>query len=528
MKKFIIHILVCLPIGMIAQESLGDAKIKSDYIKHSSSNFEIAYLENNKVVFSIANEGFTYYRDALNSKNFSGQDRWENTDNENLLSVGELVEDNKANLNEGMVTYSKDRKTVFFSVNRKLKNKKRKNEHEVKIKRSVNLQLFRASVNENGEWVNLEMLPFNSNQYSNGQPVLNYDDTKLYFVSDGPESLGRTDIFVVDLHENGTYGEPVNLGPKINSIDREIFPFIDKDNLLYFSSDNQNKRGVLDAFASRIFDNTVSIPIKLNGPLNIDKDDFTYNIDNGEQIEYLASSRKSVKQVDDIYALIDSSPINIECEQEISGIVKNVDTHELLANVQIMLFDKNNEKLLSLQSNESDGSFNFQQSCNTSYKLKGYLDGFLIGEQDITTVNDLNSEPMQIVINMSMEPSMEIELSEDLLRAEEKEVMQREINLAKTNQIDNSNDDANLYSHYNFDSDTKVYTVQIGAFQGNVQTDKLIKLSSVYNHLYQDGFNRYYSGVFESYSEAKSHMKHLMKDGYNDAFIVGLKGEKRY
>jgi hypothetical protein len=49
----------------------------------------------------------------------------------------------------------------------------------------------------------------------------------------------------------------------------------------------------------------------------------------------------------------------------------------------------------------------------------------------------------------------------------------------------------------------------------------------MFNHLYNDGFNRYYSGVFESYAEAVNYLKLMKKDGYDDAFVVGLKGEKR-
>ena len=49
------------------------------------------------------------------------------------------------------------------------------------------------------------MLPFNSEDYSTGHPMLNRVDSKLYFVSDRPESLGKTDIFVVDVYEDGTY-----------------------------------------------------------------------------------------------------------------------------------------------------------------------------------------------------------------------------------------------------------------------------------------------------------------------------------
>ncbi len=450
------------------------------------------------------------------------------TEDDWLLIKENLLKDSKSYLGKGMVSFSKDGKSVFFSVNRKIKHRKRKNKKEVKTKRSVNLQLFTASINETSEWVNIEMVPSNSNHFSTGQRTLNQDDTKLYFVSDGPESLGRTDIFVVDLYKDGTYGKPMNLGAKINSSEREIFPFMDRDNLLLFSSDVYNGRGELDVFASKVFDNTLSTPVKLKGSVNIEKDDFAYNIDDEKHIEYFLSNRQVGKGIDDIYAFIDSSPINIECQQEISGVVKNVDTHELLPNVQIMLFDKNDKKLLSFLSNEMDASFSFKQSCNTTYKLKGYLEGYLIGELDIKTVNDLNAEPLEIIMNLSADPGMEIDLIVEEPESRDAEVLQVAVSTVVPAQLTRSNKDAKLSSNYNFNSDSKIYTVQIGAFLRNAQTDKYVNLTSLFNHLYDDGFNRYYSGIFESYAEAVNYMKLIKKDGYNDAFVVGLKGEKRF
>ncbi|MFV1984960.1 MAG: SPOR domain-containing protein, partial [Thiohalomonadales bacterium] len=175
-----------------------------------------------------------------------------------------------------------------------------------------------------------------------------------------------------------------------------------------------------------------------------------------------------------------------------------------------ILFDKNNNKLLSFHSNEMDASFSFKQSCNTTYHLKGYSEGYLIGELDLKTVNDLNAAPLEIVMNMSLDPSKESDLVVDVT----------ETNVTEGIQV--------LNSYYNFNSDNLVYTVQIGAFQGKAQTDKFVKLSSLFNYLYNDGFNRYYSGVFESHLEAVNYIKLLKKAGYIDAFIVGLKGKQRF
>jgi len=73
-----------------------------------------------------------------------------------------------------------------------------------------------------------------------------------------------------------------------------------------------------------------------------------------------------------------------------------------------------------------------------------------------------------------------------------------------------------------------VYTVQIGAFHGNAEKDKYIQLSSMFNHVYKDGYNRYFSGIFESHEEASNYKELLKKNGFKDSFVVGLLGETRF
>jgi hypothetical protein len=84
-----------------------------------------------------------------------------------------------------------------------------------------------------------------------------------------------------------------------------------------------------------------------------------------------------------------------------------------------------------------------------------------------------------------------------------------------------------LFTNYNFYDGDHVYTVQIGAFHGKVQTAKYSKLTNLFHHQYNDGFSRYYAGIFETSSEARNYMKLMKKKGFNDAFVVGLNGKDR-
>lgn len=527
MKKIIILLLVFVSIGIFAQDSQSVYDLKIDNFNNSYTILGSTLVKNDNAVFYSTKMGLAYNLNENTSKIFLAEPDNEVSKDDRTILDKKSFEIGDFKIQEGMVSFTKDRKTVFFSANRKIKNGKKKSKREAKIKSSINLQIFKARVDENGDWVNLEMLPFNSNRFSTGQPALNQDDSKLYFVSDGPQSLGRTDIYVVDLFEDGTYGKPINLGPKINSKGREIFPFINKENLLYFSSDRSNAKGDLDVFACKIFDNTISKPIKLKGTFNIIKDNLSYNLENKNHSGYILSSNQAGKEVDDIYAFIDSSKIDFKCYQEITGVVKNGITNELLPNVQIMLFDNNN-KMTSFLSGETDASFSFEQTCNTSFKLKGYLEGYLMGEIDVKSVNDLNAELVEIVMYMHVDPNSEIRLMTNSLELEDKEEVQHGISRVEKSGFEENIKKPNTSSFYDFNSSDQVYTVQIGAFLQNAQIDKYNNLTSIFNHLYDDGFNRYYSGIFMTYEEAGNYLKLMQKDGYQDAFVVGLKGGKRF
>jgi hypothetical protein len=331
----------------------------------------------------------------------------ENTDasDDDMFKVNDmLLADPDFDIQENMISYTKDQKTVFFSANKKIKAKKG-DVSDIKIIKSVQLQMFKANVKENGEWVNLEMLPFNGKSHSTGHPALNKDDTKLYFVSDGPESTGKTDIFVVDLFEDGTYSKPENLGSKINSEEREVFPFIDDSSVLYFASDIETEGDELNVFASEVIDNEPSSPIKLDVQATASKED------------YIAA-------------------------------FKEVDVEALLAEKEANLRDL--EILLEAES-------------------------------------------------LAVITRVEETIAEDMTGAA-----------------------------YDFKSENVVYTVQIGAFMENVKTDTYEDSSGLFNHRYDDGYNRFYSGVFQSQKEAKAHLEQMKKDGHDDAFVLGLEGKKRF
>lgn len=371
MKKLMTMMLALVPFGIMAQSSQ-DSYASADDIFNS------------------------FYAEL-------GSDPVEEISDDGLVKINDLLlADPDFDIQEDMIAYTRDQKTVYFSANRKIKEKNA----DVKIKKSVQLQLFKADVTESGEWMNLEMMSFNGKKHSTGYPALNDDDSVLYFVSDGPLSTGKTDILAVDLFDDGTYSEPKNLGNKINSLEREILPVVDNSNVLYFASDVESEGEELNVFASKVIDKEPTAPIKLDVEAN------------GSKEAYIAAFR----EVD---------PETIRLAEEAAN----------LRDLEILLEAENIAEIERIEE--------------------------VMGE-------DLAGEA------------------------------------------------------YNFESNSVIYTVQIGAFVEKVKTGNYDESSGLFNYRYDDGYNRFYSGVFTTVEEANAHMMQMKNDGYRDAFVLGLEGSKRF
>ncbi len=255
---------------------------------------------------------------------------------------------------ESSAVITKDGKYMYFTrVNfdgRKLKRDK---------KETVNLKIYRAE-NVNGSWTDIEELPFNSDDYSVGHPALSVDEKTLYFVSNMPSSIGKTDIFKVAITPEG-YGEPENLGKSVNTKEKEMFPFISDENILFFSSDGHRGLGLLDIFQTKIYDDgTFSKVVNLNFPFNSKRDDFSFYVNNTGKKGFFTSNRSKGKGDDDIYSFyISDLPEDEKCYQSVKGIVTNSITKKPIPNTVVKLIDKLSGTVINESLTDSRGLYSF-------------------------------------------------------------------------------------------------------------------------------------------------------------------------
>jgi outer membrane protein OmpA-like peptidoglycan-associated protein len=97
------------------------------------------------------------------------------------------------------------------------------------------LQIFMSKRNLTGKWQFPTYVTFSNIEHNFTTPFITQDGSKLYFSSDLPGGFGGYDIYVSLREEDGSWGTPLNLGAKVNSVQNDVYPAYYNNNL-YFSS----------------------------------------------------------------------------------------------------------------------------------------------------------------------------------------------------------------------------------------------------------------------------------------------------
>lgn len=307
---------------------------------------------------------------------------------------------------ESSSVFNKAGNVVYFTRN---------NYTDKKLKRdqagTINLKLYR-SFRESGKWTIPVELPFNSDEYSVAHPALSTDEKTLYFSSNMPGTIGLSDIWSVSIQDDGSYGEPQNLGNTINTEGRENFPFVADNNRLFFSSDGHIGLGGLDVYVARILNNkTYGKAYNAGKPVNSSADDFSLILDNNSGIGYFASNRKGGLGNDDIYKFIREQELLIDCNQTIRGITRDLKTDEVIANAKILLRNADNN-VIDEAISDPEGNFIFKGiECNTNYTIRSEKETFQPAEVIITTDADQERE---VIRDLYLKQQQEVLTGNDL------------------------------------------------------------------------------------------------------------------
>ena len=340
------------------------------------SEFAPSYYKEGVIFSSDRDTGnLAKYRHTWNSQDFLDLYKVDESD----FSIGvvkKLGAELNTRLHESTSTVTKDGNTIYFTRNNFKSGKYVKDENGV-----IRLKIFKATLVDD-VWTNIEELPFNSDSYSIAHPALSSDEKTMYFASDMPGTHGESDIFKIAINEDGSFGTPINLGNKINTEARETFPFVSSKEVLYFSSDGHPGLGGLDIFATKIIKEgqAQGIIANIGAPANSKTDDFTFIFDEDSKTGYLASNRAEGQGADDIYSFVEDIPLLLECEQKITGTVRDKISNEILAGATVKVINKDNEEVTTVTT-DAEGNYELLVDCNEVNFIRALIKGYVPSEE---------------------------------------------------------------------------------------------------------------------------------------------------
>ena len=337
--------------------------VETTKINTEQSDFSSAFFGKGKLVYSS-----TYQASGQRDYEWTGEPFLDlyiaDIGEEGQLENTQQIEgDINTAFHESSAVFTKDLKTVYFTRNNYKNGKKRSDR-----KNTVRLKLMKANVDDDGNWSDVEELPFNNDNYSVAHPALSLDGKKLFFASDMPGTTGESDLWYVDIYKDGSYGDPINLGQKVNTEGRESFPYIADDGTLYFTSDALLGFGGFDVFKAELSDSGIARdPENMGLPINSAGDDFGFLIQTETNTGYISSNRDGNRgsASDQIYYFKPS-----KCVVEITGIVTDSKTGNLMPGATVKLLDMG-MNIISEQIVQQDARYSFPEEveCGQVYYL---------------------------------------------------------------------------------------------------------------------------------------------------------------
>ena len=243
----------------------------------------------------------------------------------------------------------------------------------------VNCKVLLAK-KKGSNWGDPEEIPLVPDSITAGHPTLSKDMLTLYFASNLDGGYGGKDIWkVTKASKRAEWGEPVNLGPEVNTAGHEVFPYIHEDGSLYFSSNGHIGMGGLDIFHALYKDNSWGNVENMKYPISSAGDDFSIIFEGTNNRGYFTSDRKGGKGGDDIYQFM--SP---QLTFTLQGVVIDVDTREIIVGAKVIMTgdDGTSEEQLT----DEVGSYFFQLKVNTNYDITASFPKYLSDNGKTTTV----------------------------------------------------------------------------------------------------------------------------------------------
>lgn len=307
-----------------------------------------------------------------------------------------LSQNINSSLNEGTCTISADgRRLIFTSC--------------VGRQSYGSCDLY-ESIKTGEEWsVPKNLGPLVNSAEWESQPSLSADGRTLYFVSDRKGGLGRRDIWVSELDDNGNWTRARNLGAPINTVADEVSPFIHVNNrTLYFASNGHAGFGGFDIFFSEKTAAGWSVPVNLGKPLNNHEDQFSLYVTPDGLRGYYSHEETTPQGVRGriyTFTLPEDKQVKYVSSYVFGTVTDKLTGRPLRARIE--LFDLNkNERISFVESDSVTGRYLMVLTRGSEYALYVNSEGYLFQSLNFNYahLDSLGSIPEPVEQNIILEP----------------------------------------------------------------------------------------------------------------------------
>ena len=255
---------------------------------------------------------------------------------------------------------------------------------------ALGAELF-ASSQLRGSWSEPIKIQLAGDSLTAAHPALSRDGSVLYFVSDMPGGFGGKDIWKAE-KEGGSFSNPVNLGPEINTPGDEMFPYVRDNGELYFASNYHPGMGGLDLFKAVQNEDKSWTVENMGYPMNSPGDDFGIAFVDGENRGMFTSNRKGSRG-DDIYEFMVPPKIF-----RVEGEVFDRQTGARIDGASVRIIGTDGT---SLRLRTQNGKFQMSLKPETEYVFAAFKEGFLRDKASANTTGLEDSKDFRFEMYLS-------------------------------------------------------------------------------------------------------------------------------
>jgi outer membrane protein OmpA-like peptidoglycan-associated protein len=158
-----------------------------------------------------------------------------------------------------------------------------------------------------------------------GHPAITADGKFLVFSLD--KGVNGSDLYVSSKISDSKWSKPTKLSTQVNTIKDEVFPVIDGDSVLYFSSDGKLGFGGLDIYKIAFKEGKIEGESQLlSKPFNTESDDYSVSFNDDLKTQgFVVSDRENGAGDADLYYFNTRIPwkLNLQIQNEKGELVTN-------------------------------------------------------------------------------------------------------------------------------------------------------------------------------------------------------------